>query len=85
MGNTNRKFVLGMLLAGLNRYIERSWRAKQAANESSAPKPRAKRRTGTLAEVLKSSASTAASGATTAKGGPATSQPRPSPKAPART
>ncbi len=48
MGHTNRKFVLGMLLAGLNRYIERSWRAKQRANETAVPVQRAKRRTRTL-------------------------------------
>ena len=48
MGHTNRKFVLGMLLAGLNRYIERSWRAKQRANETAVPAQRAKRRTRTL-------------------------------------
>jgi hypothetical protein len=32
MGNTNRKFVLGMLLAGVNRYIERSWRAARSSS-----------------------------------------------------
>ena len=57
MGNTNRKFVLGMLLAGLNRYIERSWRAKQRAIQrameraNQAPARRAKRRMRTLDEL----------------------------------
>lgn len=53
MGNANRKFVLGILLAGLNRYIERSWRDKQKANEE-APAIRtcAKRRQGTLSQLL---------------------------------
>lgn len=54
MGHKNRKFVLGMLLAGLNRYIERSWRALQAAKEKAAalPQQRAKRRKGTLADLI---------------------------------
>lgn len=31
MGTMKRKFVMAFMLAGLNRYIERSWRAKKAA------------------------------------------------------
>jgi hypothetical protein len=83
MGNTNRKFVLGMLLAGLNRYIERSWRAKQAAN--AAPVSRRKRRTGTLTELALSPGSPAPARAPrTSQGTRARSRPRPSPKTPAR-
>lgn len=54
MGNTNRKFVLAIMLAGLNRYIERSWRAKQEviAKAARAVAQRAKRRKNTLQEIL---------------------------------
>lgn len=53
MGKTNRKFMLGVILAGLNRYIERSWRAKQSETTSrAATNTRAKRRTETFAQIL---------------------------------
>ena len=53
MGHKNRKFLLGILLAGLNRYIERQWRAKLLANSGDgASKARAKRRKGTFTHLL---------------------------------
>ena len=36
MGTAKRKFVMAFMLAGLNRYIERSWRARKAAEASAA-------------------------------------------------
>ena len=68
MGHKNRKFVLGILLAGLNRYIERGWRAKQVANqEPRAAKTRAKRRQGTYSHLWNASEPTDPAPASRAK------------------
>lgn len=54
MNHRNRKFVLAIMLAGLNRYIENSWRERLENQRlaAAAPKTRARRRTKTLADLI---------------------------------
>jgi hypothetical protein len=59
MGRRNRLFLLGFMIAGLNRYIAKRWRERLSEIERRAT-TRAKRRKNTLAEITAPFATTAA-------------------------